>query len=106
MKELLIEIKAVEEFEYLRASHKHGPTNNSAHESYAIIREEFEEAKEEEKEFESFFNMFWYNVKTDSHDLKIFFSDMREHAERAAAEWVQVAAMCQKAAITDEEGKR
>jgi hypothetical protein len=103
IEKLLNEIRESEKREYDRAAKKYGKANNSAHESYAVIREEYEEAKEEEDKFELYFDMFWHNVKSNSCDLKMFIDDMREHAERAAAEWVQVAAMCYKATLKKED---
>jgi hypothetical protein len=35
-----------------RAAEKFGPTNNSPHESYAVIKEEFEEAQTDARMFE------------------------------------------------------
>lgn len=42
MQELINQVKSIVSDEYGRASQKFGPTNNSDHESYAVIKEEME----------------------------------------------------------------
>lgn len=96
MKDLLIEVQTSEFLEYNRASKKFGETNNSSHESYAVIKEEFEEAKEKQEDFESLFNRYWTRVKNNMDEAGAL-SELRSIAEHAAAEWIQVAAMCYKA---------
>jgi len=49
--------------EYREASEKFGPTNNSPHESYAVILEEYQEAKEESRHFKYYLNSYWGSVK-------------------------------------------
>ena len=82
----LNEVKTAIQNEYNRAAAKFGAANNSLHESY--------------KEF-------WRFVKENETDLAIgALKDMQERAEHAAAEWIQVAAMCYKATKKrDEEAK-
>lgn len=96
MKQLLAEVQATVFMEYSRAVDKFGPVNNSQHESYAIILEEFQEAQAEEKYFEIAFKMFWNAVKANT-ETKCQLEQMRRLSEKAAAEWIQVAAMCYKA---------
>ena len=103
MNDLLFYIKNLVEQEYERASEIHGKTNNSSHESYAIILEEYEEAKDCAKTFKAVFKDYWKHVKhnTSYNDL---IAHLQKYAVRAAAEWVQVAAMCQKAQYKKQEG--
>jgi len=82
--------------EYARACEKHGKYNNSPHESYAVILEEYEEAQEEAERFGLALGRFWGAVRSNSATGGIL-EAMQELAEKAAAEWVQVAAMCLKA---------
>ncbi len=96
MKELLFSIIKSEQEELKRASKKFGPHNNSHHESYAVILEEKQEAEESAFEFEKAFEQYWDDVRHDQVNPDVL-AVMETAALRAAAEWVQVAAMCAKA---------
>lgn len=101
MKELLAEVKASVLTEYNRAAEKFGTANNSPHESYAVILEEYEEAQSEADSFEWRMRSFWNGVKANNAN-ECQLQQMQRIAEKAAAEWIQVAAMCYKAAIPKE----
>jgi len=104
MKDLAAEVRASVLMEYGRAKARFGAVNNSNHESYAVILEEFEEAVEAGETFKSVFDNFWALVKrNEPTEIVDKLSLMRCFAERAASEWVQVAAMCYKAwkTVTD-----
>lgn len=88
--------------EYERSTEKFGAANNSPHESYAIILEEYEEAKSESNMFEINLRGFWNSVKANTH-TNCCLQEMQDIAEKAAAEWVQVAAMCFKAQLKKED---
>lgn len=96
MKDLLCGVQASVMMEYGRAKEKFGPANNSNHESYAVILEEFEEAQREARMFEINLRSFWNGVMANTM-TKCQLDQMRDIAEKAAAEWIQVAAMCYKA---------
>jgi hypothetical protein len=100
MKPLLNDVKAVVAVELSRSFQKFGKFNNSNHESYAIILEELEEAKESEAKFKNFFEEYWRGTKEDfcPEEMKRICQFMQEWAELVACEWIQVAAMCVKAA--------
>ena len=66
MKELLNEVQAAVFMEYERAAKKFGPANNSPHESYAVILEEFEEAQSEANSFEWCMRSFWNGVRANT----------------------------------------
>lgn len=103
MKELLNEVQAAVSSEYERASDKFGKVNNSPHESYAVILEEFEEAIFEGECFKNRFQSFWAHIKeNDPEATQKVLPLLKEFAEHAAAEWIQVAAMCYKATIPKE----
>ena len=102
MKTALQDIRKAAINEYRRASEKFGPNNSGPHESYAVILEEYEEAKDEAVLFSILFDKYWQGVKkhkkgADRAALDQVLNDMQQHAEQTAAEWIQVAAMCLKA---------
>jgi hypothetical protein len=96
MKELLQSIIEAEDEELARASEKFGRCNNSHHESYGVILEEKQEAEEMAFEFDKLFSDLWDGVKRNDVNPETL-KAMETAAQRAAAEWVQVAAMCRKA---------
>lgn len=104
MEELLRQIVNAECEEYGRASVKFGAVNNSDHESFAVLREEADEAADVMEEADSFIGVFWAMVKcneADEHKVEILKTIQRK-AELAAAESIQVAAMARKAIATIE----
>ena len=105
MKKLKNEIENIVNSEYNRAAEKFGECNNSSHESFAVILEEVQEAGIEIKSFKQALDIFWtvvkdnkkaYSLKTQTDKL----TEMKSHAINIACEFVQVAAMCEKALIT------
>lgn len=89
--------KEVDE-ELVRAREFHNPVFASNHEAYAVIKEELEEAECEHAHFKTLVSEFWTAVKCDDDALsQELLLEMWQIAERAAAEWIQVAAMCRKA---------
>lgn len=92
--------------EYRRAAEKYGPLHASAHEAYAVILEEAQEAAAEADTFTWELNGYWNAVKENNEiACRCRLSDMQETAKRAAAEWIQVAAMAHKAHLTYEASK-
>jgi len=102
---MLAEIREVIGWEYSRAVATYGAMNNSDHESYAVILEELQEAKEQYDALEDSFAYFWKLTKTNAEpQFKLStLNVMREAAEWLAAEAVQVAAMIYKSQITLQE---
>ena len=94
--ELKSEVQASVFKEYERAYKKFGKVNNSNHESYAVILEEFEEAQDDMRGLEWNLRSFWGAVRADTA-TKYQLQHMRRIAENAAGELIQVAAMCYKA---------
>jgi len=98
MKALCADIEAAGEKELARAAAKFGETNNSPHESYAVILEEFREAQDEQAVFEFNNLAFWEAVKKNNPSEQVErLTEMMEAARNAAAEWTQAYAMCVKA---------
>lgn len=96
MKDLLCEVQTSAALEYSRSVKKFGEANNSPHESYAVILEEFEESETERQYFKNMIEGYWEKVKRNM-ETENMLGEMMLIAERAAAEWIQVAAMCFKA---------
>lgn len=91
-------IKQAVEEEYARATLKHGPLHASAHEAYAVMLEEFEEAAAEAETLKYGLSGLWNATKSNVElAQRTRLSDILDTAERAAAEYVQVAAMARKA---------
>ena len=73
------------------------PMFNSAHEGYAIIKEEVEEAEVELERVNDELNYAWLFVKSnDNESVLMNIKDLKEKAILLAAESIQVAAMAQK----------
>lgn len=102
MDELIAEVTECVNKEYGRAGARFGLTNHSDHESYAVILEELQEAKQEIGHFERALSDFWHFVKNDfvDSDKLIECQEMERRALLGACELIQVAAMAKKAAIT------
>lgn len=98
--------------ELTRAAQLYGATNHSDHESYAVIKEEVEEALVEAEGLTPKLESFWVYVKQNPAKLPPAMQkelrdvkrhqlyQMQTHALQCACEMVQVAAMCEKAMET------
>lgn len=104
MEELIKSVVCAEFEEYGRASTKFGAVNNSDHESYAVLREEADEAVDVLEEVDNLTDAFFEMVKKNEEDeMKLEILNVIKHrAEEAAAESIQVAAMARKAIETIE----
>lgn len=79
------------------ADEKHGPRLRSAHEGYAILKEEVEELEEEVQSMRYHLNQAWTGVRLDAPDqLRFSTVHLRDRALRAAEEALQVAGVCSK----------
>lgn len=104
MEELIREIVNAECEEYGRASVKFGAVNNSDHESFAVLREEMDEAMDVLEDADNLVDAFWAMVKLNEDDVTKTraLRAIQSKAESAAAECVQAAAMARKAIATIE----
>ena len=103
MKKLYDEIITLVKNEYGRAAQCYGATNHSSHESYAVLKEEMEEARAECISTELHVDKYWTAVKGDDYEKQR--GHLREvyiHSLLAACEFVQTAAMAHKALATME----
>lgn len=102
MDKLIVQVNECVEREYGRAGAKFGLTNNSDHESYAILLEELEEAEVEVRLVRTQLDGFWGLTKNNDDDTSKYsrLLEMERRAILAACEMIQVAAMAKKAAIT------
>ena len=96
MQELINKVQELVAFELERANTIHPPKFNSMHEAYAVILEEYEEAKEAFERAEWDRDLAWDSIKHDE-DPDGFLKAMERAARAVAAEMIQVAAMCRKA---------
>ena len=99
MKILLSDVQRLVKEEYDRASEQHGDRFNSPHEAYAVMLEELEEAEHEYFSARGFLkDSFWDKTKNDGlQQCRLYAKDIQQHAENAAAEMIQLAAMAHKA---------
>lgn len=89
----------------LAAANERFPQFHSAHEGWAVIKEEVEETEEESYRMSLFCEGAWQDIKSDiPAKTEINIKCLRESAINAACEAIQVAAMCQK--FLEMEGKR
>jgi hypothetical protein len=103
MEKLIQEVNQCVANERERASAKFGPINHSDHESYAIILEEFQEAMEDTVSCHSAIERFWELTKDKSGTCANKVNSLRalrQKAILAACEFIQVAAMANKAILT------
>ena len=106
MEKLIKSVQKIKEEEYGRATEKFGATNNSDHESFAVLFEEMQEAFEEVKNTDTTIQQFWKMVKTkgvDDRDKQSVLTAIENSAIFAACEFIQVAAMAYKANRTIQE---
>lgn len=97
MQQLLNDVTALVDDELTRANKQYEDRFNSLHESYAVIKEELEEAQDEIDTVEDLLNEFWIFVKHD--DVSGCDNAARAIYNKAihgAAELIQVAAMAKK----------
>ena len=102
MEELIKSVVCAECEEYGRASVSFGAVNNSDHESYAILREEVDEAVDAMEDVDNLTDSFFEMVKNNEEDkVKLDILNVIKHcAEEAASESIQAAAMARKAIET------
>lgn len=102
MVKLLQGVRELVEEEYGRAGAKWGLKNNSNHESYAVLLEEVDEAREDLDIIEKTLKKFWSMIRADDSDtdMLIHINGIQAYAESLAAEAIQVAAMAKKAKAT------
>lgn len=83
--------------EATNAKQKHGATYASHHEAYGVLAEEVQEAGEEHKSIKQHMEQLLRFVRTDyTEGIADCLKVLKQDAIRAAAESVQVAAVCSK----------
>lgn len=88
----------------LAAANERFPQFHSAHEGWAVIKEEVEETEEESEKMKLFVECAWGDITSDfpaNSEIKC----LKESAINAACEAIQVAAMCQKFLEMEEKKK-
>ena len=107
MKQLLKAVEQLARKELARARTIHGKKFNSHHEAYAVILEEFEEAKNELAKLNLDLDGYWLDVRRDIKDSdNISLKAIKRRATNLAAEAIQVVAMADKALEREISGER
>lgn len=88
----------------LAAANKKFPPFHSAHEGWAVIREELDELETETEMAAASLAEAWEHIKDNDQAAKDEIEWLWQYAINAACEAIQVAAMCQK--FLDMEGKQ
>lgn len=100
---IMNELHQVLKAEYLRAKVDHGDTYHSPHEAWGVLMEEWDEVFDELEEAGERLGDIARGVRRgDAQGLAQTFGSIQLFAMRAAAELIQVAAVCWKAVDTME----
>lgn len=90
-------VEAAIKAETVEAINNHGPKYNSNHEAYAVLKEEVDEARDNQIMIRNYLFKSWEKVKMNDNELfKTNVSQLREYAENLALEAVQICAVCDK----------
>lgn len=100
MQELKAEMYRAMMNEYKRAEKARGGPFHSTHEAYAVVLEEVEEAVTGIDEVCDWTDNVWMCTTKDFNPA-LAYKSMQETALNAAAECIQVAAMCRKALLSE-----
>lgn len=101
---IMTDLHPVLKAEYLRAKEDHGDVYHSPHEAWGVLMEEWDEVCEEiENVGERLRDIARGVRRNDAQGLAQTFCSIQLFAMRAAAELIQVAAVCVKAMDTMEE---
>jgi hypothetical protein len=91
------EISRLAKMELVRSYEIGNSRFNSAHEGYAVIKEEVEETADEAERLETQLEILWIHIRQDKHTNALDMArKMYDTALAAAYEAVQAAAMAQK----------
>ena len=106
MIKLIGEIVPLVDEEHVRANNEHDNYFNSPNEALGVILEEIEEACDEAVEVGKAFDNYKKAVYSDDTEQQdVFAADIYSAAIRAAAEFIQVAAMAQKSIESNDQIK-
>ena len=104
MIELIGKIVTLVDEEHVRANKEHDNCFNSPNEALGVILEEIEEACDEAVEVGKLFDKYKKAVYSDDTETQDSLAvDMYSASIRAAAEFIQVAAMAQKSTVRNKE---
>lgn len=91
-------VEALVDLEHRTIVDKYGEGYNSAHEAYAVLLEEFQEAQEELVHMQAQLDNMWGAIREDTRKfIGTAVVRLEHHAKQLAAEAVQVAAVCKRA---------
>lgn len=93
------QLRTCTELELAQAKKEYGERYHSAHEAYAVILEEIQEAQAELEMLQFTFDSLWKDIRADktADELHGSYSMVAMYAELTAMELCQVSACCKKA---------
>lgn len=99
----MIDEKVIEEMiqQELKEANREHPMFHSEHEAYAVLAEEVEEACEDMIHIKTNMDLLWKNVKNDLYTNKNY-REIHKKAVHIIQEAIQVAAMAEKALVSQE----
>lgn len=98
MDELIKSVSTLVNEEYRRATAAHGGAASSPHEGYALAREEADDARDQMSCVDALMDSLWLSVKADDiHSQPKILRRIKNEAIKGACEFIQVAAMADKA---------
>ena len=99
---IMTDLHQVIKAEYLRAKADHGDVYHSPHEAWGVLMEEWDEVSDELEEAGERMRDISRQIRHPDEHLAQTFDSVQYFAMRAAAELIQVAAVCWKAVDTME----
>jgi hypothetical protein len=100
-------VQSLVDAEYRRAAGLHGALFASTHEGYGVIAEELQEASEEQEKASAVMFQLLKAIREEKPQAITDLADyIRDTAVSAAAEMIQVAAMCEKLNRTIQEAQK
>lgn len=92
-----VAVKAAIDSEFSEACIKHGENYHSMHEGFAVLKEEVDEARDEQFHIVNSIFKTWESIRRDNVENALKeIAEIEKHAEALALAAVQIATVCKK----------